>query len=195
MTFFPAGFDPRSDPFYALDLVSIDTVDGVFRFLLGVDGIFTDTSGNQWLGAKLISGSDMRVSTQGEAPSGTLTLSFIQDPDEPDLISEVRALGTDYVKDREIIFWVQALASVDEFFAPVVAPTRFLTRSGSHIEFQVEGHAQRSNTLHFEGPFTGRNTAPGFQYTVADHARLIGEANASLRLMPTDTFQEQKLFG
>jgi hypothetical protein len=195
MTFFPAGIDPRSDPFYALDLVSVDTVDGVFRFIIGADGIFTDSTGNAWVGAKLIRASDMRVSTQGESPSGSLTLSFIQDPDQPDLIGQVKALGTDYIKERDIVFWVQAFNSVDEFFAPVRPPTRFVTRKGSHIEYQAEGEAQRRIILHFEGPFTGRNAAPGLQYTVADHARLIGAPNNSLRLMPTNTFQVQKLFG
>ncbi|GGE26569.1 hypothetical protein SAMN05421774_11259 [Gemmobacter megaterium] len=188
-------FDPRAEVIGVLDLVSIDTPDGVFRFLVGVDGIFTDVDGHQWIGSRLIGASDLRPSIQGEAAGGSLTLAFIPDPDGADLIAEVRALGTDYIRDREIIFWDQPLLSMAEFHAPTLPPQRFLTRRGRDVQFDLSGALERRITLNFEGPFTGRNRAPGLQYTVADHSRLIGAGNASLRFMPTDMFQEQKLFG
>lgn len=189
------SFDPRAEVIGVLDLVSIDTPDGVFRFLLGVDGKFTDVDDNVWVGSQLISSSELRASIQGEAPGGSLTLSFVQDPEDGDLIGEIRDLGTDYIRDREIIFWDQPLLSMAEFAAPTLPPERFLTRRATHLQFDLSGALERRITLHFEGPFTGRNRAPGLQYTVADHARLIGAANSSLRFMPTDMYQEQKLFG
>ena len=195
MSFFPEGFDPRSEAIGLLDLVSIDTPDGLFRFLLGVDGRFRDVDGHVWTGCQLIGASDLRASIQGEAPSGTLTLSFIQDPADGDLVGEIRALGTDYVRGRAVTFLLQPLDSFEELQAPVFAPVPWLTRRAQHIEFDLTGALERRITLAIEGPFTGRNTAPGLQYTVADHARLIGAPNSSLRLMPTDTYQEQKLFG
>lgn len=187
--------DPRSDVIGVLDLVSIDTPDGVFRFLVGTDGRFVDVNGDVWWGSRLISGDDLRASIQGEAPSGSLTLSFIPDPDGDDLIAEIRALGTDYIRDREIIFWDQPILSMNELAAPSLPPERLMTRRGGHVEFTVTGAIERRIAMTFEGPFTGRNVAPGTQYTVADHSRMVGTANASLRFMPTDNWQEQKLFG
>lgn len=188
-------FDPRAEVIAVLELVSIDTPDGVFRFMAGTDGIFTDVNGNQWLGSRLISGGDMKASIQGEAPSGSLTLAFIPDPSGTDLISEIRALGTDYISGREIVFWDQPLLSMQEFYAPTLAPERTFTRTAGHVEYDLSGPMERRITLTFEGPFTGRNSAPGWQYTTNDHAALIGAANSSLAVMPTDTYQEQKLFG
>lgn len=195
MSFFPSGFDPRSEAVGLLDLVSITTEDGTFRFLLGVDGILTDKDGNRWLGSQLLDSSELRLSIQGEAPAGTLSLAFIPDPEEGDLIAQIRALGTDYVRGRSIEFWVQPILSMEELFAPSLPPKRWLVRKAAHIEFDLSGALERRITLAFEGPFTGRNTAPGMQYTVADHSRLIGAANSSLRFMPTDTFTEEKLWG
>ncbi|SFY23652.1 hypothetical protein SAMN04244548_03199 [Paracoccus pantotrophus] len=195
MSVLPAGFNPRADAVGLMDMVSIETADGVFRFLLGADGRFVDVADREWIGSQLIDSSELRLSIQGEAPAGSLSLTFIPDPDDGDLVAQVRALGTDYVRGREIVFWLQPIGSMAEFHAPVHAPVRWLTRRGGHIEFDLSGGLERRITLTFEGPFTGRNTAPGLQYTVADHARLIGAPNSSLRFMPTDTFQEEKLFG
>ena len=52
----------------------------------------------------------------------------------------------------------------------------------------------RRLSLSFESVFSGRNTARGWFYGTADHAKLIGEANASLSRMPTDNQQEEYLF-
>lgn len=195
MSLFPAGYDPRDDVVGMMELVSIDTADGVFRFVLGGDGIFTDTLGRRWIGSQLLDCSELRMSIQGEAPSGTIGLSFIQDPDDGDLIGQIKELGSDYIKGRELTFWLQPIKTMAEFVAPTIPPIPWLRRKAVHVEFDLTGLIERRITLAFEGPFTGRNTAPGLQYTVADHARLIGAANASLRFMPTDTFQEEKLFG
>lgn len=195
MPFFPPEFDPSSEVIGLMDLVSIDTEDGLFRFILGVDGVFRDVDGHDWTGCQLFESSDLRASVQGEAPQGTLSMTFIPDPADGDLVAQIRTLGTDYIKDREVVFWVQPFNSPEELHAPVLAPLRWLTRRATHVAFDLTGALERRISLNIEGPFTGRNTAPGLQYTVADHARLIGTANSSLRFMPTDTFQEQKLFG
>lgn len=188
-------FDARGEVIGVLDLVSIDTPDGVYRFLLGGDGRFRDVEGREWIGCQLFGASDLRASIQGEAPQGSLSMSFIQDPEDGDLVGEIRALGSDYVRGREVVFWDQPILSHNELYAPSLPPERLMTRRATYVEFDLSGALERRITLHFEGPFTGRNTAPGLQYTVADHARLIGEANSSLRFMPTDHYQEQKLFG
>lgn len=194
MSLFPAGFDPRDEAVGLLDLVSIDTPDGVFRFLLGADGMFTDHIGRQWIGSTLIDASEIRMSIQGEAPAGSLGISFVPDPDGIDLVARLRELGTEYVAGREIIFWVQPITSMNELYAPTLAPIRWATRRAAHIEIEMQGLLQRSLRLTYEGPFTGRNTANGRQYTVADHAALIGVSNSSLRFMPNDLRGQEALF-
>ena len=188
-------FDPRAEVIGILDLVSIDTPDGVFRFISGTDGIFTDANGHQWLGARLINSGDMKASIQGEAPSGSITLAFIPDPSGADLIAQIRELGTDYVRGREIVFWDAPITSQSALYDGTVTPQRTFTRTAGHIEFDLSGPMERRITLTFEGPFTGRNTAPGLQYTTNDHALLIGAANSSLALMPTTMNQTEKVWG
>lgn len=186
---------PRAQAIALLDLVSITASDGTHRFIVGSDGYFTDTLGDVWTGCQLLSASELRTCIQGEAAGGTLSLTYIPDPDDGDLIAQIRALGSDYVRGCPIRFYVQELLSMEEFSAPSLPPRLWMTRRGAHIEYDLSGALERRITLAFEGPFTGRNTGPGLQYTVADHGRMVGAANNSLRFMPTDTFQEQKLFG
>lgn len=195
MSFFPEGFDPRADVVGVLDLVSIDTPDGLVRLVLGGDGRFTDIDGHVWWGSTLVGATDLEMSIGGTAPSGSLTLAYFQDPDAGELISEVRALGRDYIDGREVTFWIQVLQTMEDLYAPQVAPIRLAVRRATGLRFDVQGAMQRAITLDFEGPFAGRNTARGWTYCTADHARLTGAANPSLEFMPTDTWQDQKLFG
>ena len=195
MSFFPPEFDPRAEVVAVLDLVMIDTPDGPARFLLGVDGRFRDIDGDDWWGCTLISGTDLEMSIGGTAPSGSLTLSFEQDDLSDVLVSEVRALGQAYVDGRAITFLVQPLTAMEEFWAPLLAPITVAVRTARGVTFSAAGAQQRALTLSFEGPAAGRNEARGWTYCTTDHALLTGAANPSLELMPTDLWQEQKLFG
>jgi len=195
MSFFPSGFNPRGAAVGLVDLVSIDTADGLHRFILGGDGRFVDVDGHQWIGCQLIDVPDLDLSVQGSAPAGSLSLTFIPDPEDGDLVAQMRELGSAYIEGRQIAFWVQPIMSMAEFAAPVHPPQRWLTRFATSLAFDLSGALERRITLNFEGPSVGRNAAPMLQYTTGDHARLLGAANSSLRFMPTDTFQEQKLFG
>ena len=193
MSFFP-DLDLTDEVVDVIDLVSIDTADGLFRFMLG-DGKFTDRDGNDWWGSSLVEMNDMEMSIGGVAPSGSLTLSFFQDPDAGELISDVRALGLDYVEGRAVTFWVQPLRSPEEFWAPTLAMQRLATRTATGLVTSMDGPMQRSITLEFEGPFSGRNTGMRRQYTTTDHALITGAANPSLEFAPKDRNQPEKLFG
>lgn len=195
MSFFPVGFDPRADVVGMLNLVEIDTPDGPFGFMVGIDGRFVSTDARVWWGSTLISGGDLEMSIGGVAPSGSLTLSFIEDPDAGDLVGEIRALGRDYIADRAVTFYLQPILSMAEFVAPTLAPVPVAVRRATGIGFQAAGPMQRSISLAFEGPFAGRNTARGWKYTTTDHARLTGAANPSLEFAPSDLEQDEKLFG
>lgn len=195
MSIFPPGFDPRADVVGLLELVSIDTPDGLARFMPGIDGVFVDVDGHQWTGSTLIQSGDLEMSRGGAAPSGSVGMTFFQDPEAADLVAQLRALGAAYTAGREVVFWVQPLLTTAEFYAPTVPPIRVAGRKATSPTFSGEGSLQRGISLDIEGPFAGRNEARGYQYTTEDHARLTGSPNPSLMYMPTDLDVEEKLFG
>ncbi|MGL4309805.1 MAG: hypothetical protein ACRCSU_04905 [Paracoccaceae bacterium] len=200
MSFFPPGFDPRADIVRVLDLVNINTPDGDFGFLLGRDGKFTDVNSKVWWGSSLIDVPDLELSINGAAPAGSLTLSWFEDPtqrhdpDEPGLIEQVMALGADYIRGRELSFYVQPMTDDSQLWAPTIAPIPVARMQMQSISFQLMGPSQRSLALTWEGAFRGRNTARGLYYTTTDHARLTGSANPSLTFAPMDGRQPEKLY-
>lgn len=194
MSFFPSSFDPRADAFGVLSLVNVNTVDGDFGFILGEDGKFTDTTGKVWWGATIIESPQVDLAIGGVAPSGQIGMSFFQDPDAPDLVAQVRALGSDYIRGRELSLWVQPLVSVNSLYAPEIAPLPVTSFEMRSITASATGPMMRRLSLSFETVFAGRNTARGWFYTTADHAKLTGSENISLSRMPTDARTEEKLF-
>jgi hypothetical protein len=167
MAFFPAGFDPSADVVGVIDLVQIDTPDGVFGFMPGQDGKFVGLDGITYWGSSLISAGNMQSAIQGTAPSGELSLSWIQDPDAGDLIAEIKTLGLDYIDGRWITFLVMPLQDMNEFYAPPIAPIQFARRRMTRVTYEFSGPLTRSITLGFEGPFADRNSAPNLYYTAA----------------------------
>lgn len=195
MSFFPAGFDPRAPVHRLLDLCEIDTADGTYRFIIGTDGVFTDTSGNLWRGSALGSVSDLQSALDGAAPEGSITLSYFQDPDDPDVINQLKALGVDYVRNREIRFFVQVCESEEQLYAPRWAPCKYLTRIMTGISFSASGAQDRSIGGTFETYGQRRGAARRIQMNTDGHAQLTGSANPSLEFAPTVVFETEKLFG
>jgi hypothetical protein len=177
-----------------LDLVEIDTPDGVFRFLLGVDGVFVDINGNQWIGSQILGVGEMDLSINGSAPELQLTLSFFQDPDAPDLMREVSAPGVDYIEGREVRLFVQDLFSTNDLYAPIVAPELFATRIARRIGFSMGGPRDRTITLHCESVSEDRRSARRLQLDRRGHEALIGAENPSLEFMPTTDWEEEKIW-
>lgn len=194
MSFFPAEFDPRADVVGALTLAIVNTVDGDFRFMLDNDGVFTDSLGNQWWGSSMFSLPAMEMAMDGAAPSGSIGLSYFQDPAAPDLSAQIAELGADYVKGRALRFLVQPLVSANCLFAPVLPPLQWMQRTMTSISVALNGPTERRIDLHFEGVFAGRNVAPGRYYTTADHELLTGSPNPSLALAPKNLQQDEPLF-
>lgn len=191
----PAGIDWRDEIAAKLDLVRIDTPDGPFRFLIGTDGIFTDTNGNDWHGSQLITAGDQTAAINGLAPAGELQLTYISDPELPDLAGQIRDLGLDYVRDRDITFFVQPFADIAEFYAPRFAPIQVMRRRMKGLTIRAEGELIRTVSLSFESAWEARRAVRRRIYNTADHAKLVGHANPSLEFIPTSNFQEEKLFG
>lgn len=191
----PASYDFRAEILGVVHLVALDTTEGVFRFIVGADGYFKDVNGDEWMGSKLISTSEIEMSVNGTAPGVELTLSFIQDPDEPDLISEIRALGSDIVKGRPARFYIQYIGQSSEFFRPIEPPQLITTRTMMNLGYSFEGPQIRKLSLAVEGAFNLRSKPVGGRYNTADHSRRVGYANPSLEFMPTNGFDEQSLFG
>lgn len=195
MTFFPAGYDCRDLMLGGLDLCEVDTADGVQRFMIGTDGIFKDVNRRNWVGSQLISASSLGAALNGEAPSGSITLSFFQDPKAKKLITEIRDLGLDYVAGRAIRFFYQPLRTQEEFYKPEIAPLQWTQRTMRTLTFSVNGAQDRSITLSFEAWSEDRRAARRIILNTEGHATIIGEANPSLEFMPTSDFEEEKLFG
>lgn len=196
MSVFAEDFDLRSEIIGFLGLVEIDTPDGPFRFMCGgVDGVFRDTEGREWIGSTLLQGNELEWSRGGEAPEGTISLSYFQDPDADDLIANVRALGAEYLHGRKLRYYVQPLRSIADFYAPGLPMLLIATRSAGTITFDLQGDVARRISLSVEGPLAGRRTARSRFYTVEDHSRLVGADNPSLEFMPLESRVEEALFG
>ncbi|GHF71211.1 hypothetical protein [Seohaeicola zhoushanensis] len=195
MSFFPSDLDRAGAILGALDLCEIDTVDGPARFMIGADGVFIDVLGRQWYGSQLASVSSLESAIGGKAPEGSITLSFFQDPNAVDLVAQVRALGLDYVRDRDVTFFIQPIGSHAEFYAPTRAPIQWLRRTARSLTFSASGAQDRSITLAFEAWSENRRAARRIVLNTEGHAKLIGQPNPSLEFIPTSDFEEEKLFG
>ncbi len=195
MSFFPAGFNPRDPAAGLLRLADIETPDGNYGFLIGADGRFTDIDGKEWWGSQLISSGDTELAINGTAPSGSLSLSFLQDDQAPDMIAEIRDLGVDYVAGRKVRFYVQPLNSIEEMWASVFPPILFATRTMRKISTSASGAQERSISVNYEGPFEYSNGTPRMIYNTTDHGQLVGAANPSLQFIPTDNRRDEKIWG
>lgn len=191
----PVEYDLRAPAIGIIDLVALDTTEGVLRFALGDDGWFTDSSGNRWVGSRLLSCSALEMSIGGTAPAVELTLTFIQDPDEPDLVAAVKAYGVACIKGRAATFYMQYIGDHPQFFAPVFPPLKLTTRTMLNLDYVFEGPQVRRIVLTVEGPFALQSKPVGGRYNTADHSRRCGYANPSLEFMPTNSTDDEPLFG
>lgn len=189
------GFNPRDDILGLIGLIEVETPDGPMRYMAGIDGVFRDSQGREWVGSQLLQASEVEWSRSGEAPEGVIALSFFQDPDAPDLIAQVRALGADYLEGRKVRYFVQPIRSMSEFYAPVLPMILIATRTAGSVSYEMQGDIARRMTLSVEGPMAGRRAARSRFYTVEDHSRLVGSANPSLQFMPLEPREEEALFG
>ena len=187
--------EPREEVRIVLRLVEITTTEGPFRFILGTDGRFTDTLGREWLGSTILSGSDNEMLIGDTAPRGSLTMTFIQDPSMPDVVAQMKELGLDYIFGLPVRFFMQPLASIEEVGAPTMPPVLRRTRTQTGLSFALEGPAQRSITLTYEGVGATGNHQRRLAYNTADHARLIGRQNPSLQYIPQEVANDVALIG
>ena len=194
MSFFPPEFNPRDQVIGVLDLIQIDTPDGVYGFMPGVDGKFTDINGQEYWGGILIAEGALQMAIQGASPEGEIGMTFFSDPDGAQLIADIRELGLDYVRGRSITFLIQPLTNMAQFYAPVMPPIQIARRTMTRIIYSMSGPIQRQLSVGYEGVFAGRNAGPGLMYTTEDHARLIGTENPSLTYMPRDDFTEKQMY-
>lgn len=177
-------------------LIEIDVGPQQHRFLAGIDGVFTDINKNQWVGSTLLNKPEMASVIGGNAPSGSLTVSYFQPQNGDDLIDQIQALGDDYVFGKPIRFYVQKLYTYEELWAPTVAPELRYTRTMRTLSFGASGAETRTITLTFESWTEDRRAVRRIAYNTEGHAKLLGgTANPSLTYMPTSLQEEEKLFG
>jgi hypothetical protein len=195
----PASFALDAEIVGALILVELDCTDGVdsypLRFVLNDEASFTDTSGNLWWGAKLISIDQLDFSIGGDAPAINIRLSYTVDPYKTDLITLVRQYGSAAVRYREAKFYLQYIGQHEEIFAAVNAPVLLTTRRMMNLNYFIDGPKSRAVAVGIEGPFDLRSKPVNGRYTDADHKRCTGTSDPSLEFMPTNNSDEQSLFG
>lgn len=176
-------------------LIELDTAQGFIRFFKGEDGLFTDTNGVQWIGSSLISLGEISVPRNGAAPSFEIGVSYTPDPDGGDLISIVRQYGVAAVVGRSLKIYFQYFGGTEEMFAPIEAPYLLATYTMQKLNYSVNGPKQRSVSVVCEGAFPLRSKPANGRYTVADHQRRTDSSDVSLKFMPTNSFDEEPLFG
>lgn len=177
-----------------LELVNINTADGDFGFIVGTDGKFRDANGKVWHGSQLISASKLEQSINATAPSGEIGMSFFQDPDAPDVVSQIKELGVDYVRGRPIKFYTQPITDPADIMNPKLPPDLIMTRTMRNLRYSADGPQNRKISVTFESVWENRRRSRRLVYNTTDHAKLIGSTNPSLEFIPTVDFQEQKLF-
>lgn len=178
----------------AHNLCEVDTTSGVYRFLIGADGVFTDVSGVNWYGSSLLSMGQMTAAINGVAPGGAIQINYFQDPNAPDIITDMRAKGVAYILDRPIRFYRQHFRSIAEMYAPVTAPILRFTRTMKGMTFGSSGPHERSIEVTFEAWTEDRRAARRIIMDQNGHSEILGRANPSLEFMPTDSFDEERLF-
>ncbi len=189
-------WNATDDVIGALDLVEIDTSDGTHRFMLAIDGTFIDKDGNSWVGSTLLSSPRLESTIGGNAPSGSVSISYFQPPGDEDLVNNLVSQGNDYVFGREIRFYLQKLCAIDEFYAPIIAPMLVFTRTMRTVSYEATGAEDRRITLSFESWTEDRRASRRIAYNTEGHKQILGGvANPSLTYMPTTSLQEEKLFG
>lgn len=189
------GYDPRGDLHARLDLVSLDTPDGEIGYIIGTEGVFTDVNGRVWNGSEVIKASAITSAIGSDAPSGSITLTYFQDPTRDDLQSEVRALGADYLRGRAIKFYWQPIRDASEFAAPKIAPVLEYTRTMGDVIFGRPDAQTRTITVPYEAWTEGRNYTRQVPFSREGHEKLLGAGNPSLTYRPTDNQEDEKLFG
>lgn len=189
MSFFPAGFDPRGAAVWALSLVALDTPDGVARFMIGTDGIFTDSLGRPWYGSQMLALSGMESAINGVAPAGKVGMAFLQDPGAPSVVESLREYGAAYLDGRLIDFFLQPLAGPHEVSAPALPPLQWARRRMRTMGKMIDGPLHREIWVGFEAYSEQRRTARRIAMNTEGHAALIGESNPSLEFLPTSEFR------
>lgn len=195
----PSTHELDADVVGAIVLVELDCTDGVdsypLRFVLSDEASFTDSNGNLWWGSKLISIEQLDFSIGGDAPAVNVTLSYTVDPDVTDLITLVRQYGSAAVRYRPARFYLQYFGAHEEIFAPIYAPVLLTTRRMMNLTYAIDGPQTRAIAVGIEGPFDLRSKPINGRYTDADHRRRTGTEDPSLEFMPTNSSDEQSLFG
>ena len=189
-------WNPRDDTPLILDLVNIQDNTGDYGFLLGIDGIFTDTTGKVWTGSRLLTVTNLQSAIDGVAPAGSISLSYVEEPGQNDLITRLKASGgVSIIAGRPITFYYQPILSVTEFYAPTIAPQQWLTRTMRTLTATTDGAQDRVLSVGFEAWSEDRRAARRKTLDERGHGALVGAANPSLEFMPSTNFEEEKLFG
>lgn len=175
-------------------LMEMDTSEGFIRLYPGENAIFRDANGVDWIGCSLLRMGEVKVSSNGAAPTWEASLSYVYDPDREDLLQAIRDFGVAAIDGRPCRLYFQYFGKLEEMFAPIWQPIKFRTVTMRRLIYTHNGPQERSVTLLCEGPFPLRSRPLNGRYTDADQRRRAS-GDPSLEFMPTNGFDDQPLFG
>ena len=174
-------------------MIELDTAEGFVRLYPGENGVFESADGKTWIGCTLLRMGDIKISSNGIAPTWEAQLSYVYDPDRPDLLAAIREYGVAAIDGRPCRLYFQYFGRLEEVFAPIWNPILIRTVTMRRLVYDF-GAQTRTISLVCEGPFPLRSKPLNGRYTDADQRRRHS-GDPSLEFMPTHGFDDQPLFG
>jgi hypothetical protein len=175
-------------------LLELDTAVGFVRLYPGENDLFTDASGNNWIGCSLLRMGDVKVSSNATAPTWEASLSYVYDPNRPDILAAIRQFGVAAIDGRKCRLYFQYFGQLEEMYAPIWTPILIRTVTMRRLIYNFVGTHERSVSLVCEGPFPLRSKPINGRYTTSDQQRRF-PGDMGLEFAPTHGFDDQPLFG
>src|SRR5690606_26067359 len=151
------------------------------------------TDDKDWIGCTLLRMGDVKVGSNGTAPTWEAALSYVHDPDRTDLLAVIRQSGAAAIDGRPRRLSIPYFGRLEEMFVLIWQPILFRTVKMRRLIYNYSGQ-DLSVTLICDGPFPLRSKPLNGRYTDADQRRRHA-GDPSLEFMPTHGFDDQPLFG
>ncbi len=183
-----SDLDLRAPVVRFIELVGIEAATDIYRFMIGVSDRWRDADGREWVGSEGITLSALSEPINGRAPAGSLTISYFQNPEGPDLFREIKESGDADVEGRALRIYSFFWETEQELRSPTRPPQLEYTFTMRSIVFSAGIGFERSLSVHFEGVNEWRANAGAVALNTEGHAHVLdGEANPSLKFAPNRT--------
>jgi len=180
-----SDIDLRAPVVRFLELIEIDAASGTYRFIAGTSGNWRDADGNVWIGSEAIRLSALDEPLNGVAPAGSLTLEYFQNPDKPDLFTQLQEGADADINGRTLRIYSFFWETEQELRSPTVSPWLEYTFIMRSLVFSAGVGFERSLSVHFESVNEWRATSKAVAMDTEGHAFILGgTSNPSLKFAP-----------